>query len=66
MQYLEITSLMVYLIEYRENVIVHGKLDGLPFGISLVQEYGTALGYSVSVVRGKVNMSKVELVIWVL
>ena len=36
MQYPEITSLMVYLIEYCETVTAHGKLDGLLIVISLV------------------------------
>ena len=66
MQYIEITSLMIYLIEYRETVTAHGNHDGLIVGISLGQEYGTALGSSVIVVNVEVNMSKVELVIWVL
>ena len=53
---------MVYLIEYCEAVTAHRKLDSLLVVISLVQEYGTALGSSVIVVNGEVNMSKVELV----
>ena len=64
MKYLEIPSLMVYLIESRETVTAHGKLDIFLIGISLVQEDGSALGSSVRVIKGEVNMSKVELVIW--
>ena len=51
MKYLEIPSLMVYLIESRETVTAHGNLDGLLVGISLVQEYGTTLESSVILLK---------------
>ena len=34
-------------MESRENGTTHGKLDGLLDWVSLVKDYGTALGYSV-------------------
>ena len=37
----------------------HGNLDGLIYGMSLVQEYVTLTRSAVKVVDGKVNTSKV-------
>ena len=51
MKYLEIPSLMVYLIESRETVTAHGNLNGLFVGILLVQEYGTTLESSVILLK---------------
>ena len=66
MNYLEITSLMVYFIESSKIVTSHGKLIGLLIGISLGPEDGTAMGSSVRDVEGGINISNFELVIWVL
>ena len=56
---------MVLLMESLENGTAYGNLEGLLDETSLGKEYVTALGYSVRDVEGKVNISNVELVIWV-
>ena len=62
-KYLEITKLMVYFVEPRKHKTAYGKLDGSLYWISLRQENGTELGYSVRFVCGEVDISKAELVI---
>ena len=56
MKNIEITSLIVHLIEYSQNGTAHGNIGGLLDWISLGQEDGTALGSSVIVVDGELNM----------
>ena len=56
---------MVLLMESLENGTAYGNLEGLLDETSLGKEYVTALGYSVRFIDGKVNMSKVQLLIWV-
>ena len=54
---LEITSLVVHLMEFREYWNAHENLNGSIDGLSLIQEDGTVLGSLVRIVDGEINMS---------
>ena len=53
-------------MEYFKYGTTHGNLDGLINGMLQGKRHVTVLESEVRVVDGKVNISKVESVIWVL
>ena len=54
---------MIHSIESCKDINSHGKIDGFLYGILMVQEYVTVLGYVYMIFYVKVNISKVDLVI---
>ena len=58
-------SLIIHSMESCKDINSHGSIDGLLGGMLRGKEYGTILGSAVIVVCDELNISEVELVIWV-
>ena len=59
LKYLGVTSFLVQLEESRKDSASHGYIDGLLYGMSLLQKYITVMGYVRRDFDGEVHMSKV-------
>ena len=57
---------MILMIKYCKDRTAHVNIYGLINGISLVQEYGTALESVIKTVDHELTMSMVESDIWVI
>ena len=57
---------MILMMKYCKDRTAHVNIYGLINGISLVQEYGTALETVIKIVDHELTMSMVESDIWVI